>query len=71
MKLEETSVMVNPNPIRNGTTETEQRAKGAENSKDTLVMLIGGLVLAFIAMAILFWYFGFFPFHHGPGVTAD
>jgi hypothetical protein len=58
--------MVHPNPLRNGTTETEERAKGADNSKDTLVMLVGGFVLAVIAMGILFWYFGIFPFHHAP-----
>lgn len=58
--------MVRPNPLRNGTTETEERAKGADNSKDTLVMLVGGFVLAVIAMGILFWYFGIFPFHHAP-----
>ena len=62
--------MVRPNPIRNGTTETEERVKGAENSKDTLLMLIGGFVLLFIAMAILFWYFGIYPFHHAPTATA-
>jgi hypothetical protein len=62
--------MVRPNPIRNGTTEKEERVKGADNSKDTLVMLVGGFVLAGIAMAILFWYFGIYPFHHAPTATA-
>lgn len=62
--------MVRSNPIRNGTTETEERAKGAENSKDTLVMLVGGFVLLFIAMAILLWYFGIYPFHHAPTASA-
>ena len=62
--------MVSPNPVRNGTTETEERIKGADNSKDTLVMLVGGFVLALIAMAILFWYFGIYPFHHAPTATA-
>jgi flagellar basal body-associated protein FliL len=62
--------MVRPDPIRNGTTETEERVKGADNSKDTLVMLVGGLVLALIAMAVLFWFFGIFPFHHAPTATT-
>ena len=62
--------MVRSNPVRNGTTKTEERVKGADNSKDTLVMLIAGLVLAFIAMAILFWFFGIFPFHHAPTATT-
>lgn len=58
--------MVRPNPVRNGTTETEERVKGADNSWDTLVMLVVGFILAFIAMAVLFYIFGIFPFHHAP-----
>lgn len=58
--------MVRPNPMRNGTTETEERVKGADNSRDTLVMLVAGFILAFIAAAVLFWIFGIFPFHHAP-----
>lgn len=58
--------MVRPNPVRNGTTETEERVKGADNSWDTLVMLLVGFILAFIAIAVLIWFFGIFPFHHAP-----
>lgn len=58
--------MVRLDPMRNGTTETEERVKGADNSRDTLVMLVAGFILAFIAAAVLFWIFGIFPFHHTP-----
>jgi hypothetical protein len=62
--------MARLDPRRNGTTETEERARGAENSKDTLGMLVGGFVLSLIAIGILVWYFGIWPFHHAPSGVA-
>jgi hypothetical protein len=58
--------MARPDPTRNGTTETAQQARGAENSKDSFGVLTVSMVLAVIAGLVLFWYFGIFPFHHGP-----
>ena len=62
--------MARIDPIRNGTTETEERARGAENSKDTLGMLVGGLALSVIAIGILVWYFGIWSFRHAPSGIA-
>lgn len=45
-----------------GASETPQEATQAENSKDSFNVLIFSLLLAAVAGAGLFWYFGVFPF---------
>lgn len=62
--------MARPDPTRNGTTETARQATGAENSRDSFNVLTISMVLAVIAAAGLFWYFGIFPFHHAPIATT-
>ncbi len=51
-------------------TETPREATGAENSKDSFNVLKVSLILAVIAGAALFLYFGIFPFHHAPTATT-
>ena len=62
--------MARHDPTRNGTTETAAEATSAENSKNSLKVLTVSLVLAVIAAAVLFWYFGIFPFHHAPTAST-
>ena len=62
--------MAQLDPTRNGTTESAGSATSAENSKNSLNVLTVSLVLAVFAAAVLFWYFGIFPFHHAPTATT-
>jgi hypothetical protein len=62
--------MARKDPTRNGIIETASEATSAENSKDSLVVLIASLTLFLIATGILFWYFGIYPFHHAPTATT-
>jgi hypothetical protein len=58
--------MAQRNPSNGGVTETPTEARGAENSKDSFGVLMISLLLAVIAALVLAWFFGIFPFHHGP-----
>jgi hypothetical protein len=62
--------MARIDPTRHGTTETAREARGAENSKNSFNVLTVSMGLAVITAIGLFWYFGIFPFHHGPSAPT-